>query len=111
MRYKIILTAFEPGAIEPYHEDVGPIFENYDKAEIYMLRAVNDELSYLNKPDENNTPTTSVFIADLDGDHDAIIRMWDGDDYWTVGVYDITEVSDEYAESEVKRLVEEATLS
>ena len=58
-----------------------------------MLRVMNDELSLLNEPDENNTPHTAVFIADLDGEHDAIIRLWDGDDYRDVSYYDIYEVS------------------
>ena len=42
-------------------------------------------------PDADNTPHTSVFIADLNGEHDATVRMWDGDDYWDVTHYDIME--------------------
>lgn len=90
--YKIVLTAMDANVnVEPYEEVLGNgrLFYTREGAEIYMLHAMNDELSSLNQPDENNTPHTRVFIADLDGEHDAIIRMWDGDDYWDVSYYDI----------------------
>ena len=92
--YRIVLTAMNSDPkIEPYVETVGELFKTYEQTEIYMLRVMNDELSLLNEPDENNTPHTAVFIADLDGEHDAIIRLWDGDDYRDVSYYDIYEVS------------------
>lgn len=92
--YRIVLTAMNSDPkIEPYVETVGKLFKTYEQTEIYMLRVMNDELSLLNEPDENNTPHTAVFIADLDGEHDAIIRLWDGDDYRDVSYYDIYEVS------------------
>ena len=92
--YRIVLTAMDSDPkIEPYVEKVGELFKTYEQTEIYMLRVMNDELSLLNEPDENNTPHTAVFIADLDGEHDAIIRLWDGDDYRDVSYYDIYEVS------------------
>ena len=92
--YRIVLTAMNSDPkIEPYVEKVGELFKTYEQTEIYMLRVMNDELSLLNEPDENNTPHTAVFIADLDGEHDAIIRLWDGDDYRDVSYYDIYEVS------------------
>ena len=92
MIYKIILTGMHyKSESEPYEEEIGTDinFTTREEAEIYMLHSMNDELSSLNEPDANNTPHTRVFIADLDGDHDAIIRMWDGDDYWDVSYYDI----------------------
>ena len=92
MTYKIILTAMDYNPeIKPYEEEIGKdiTFTTREQAEIYMLYSMNDELSSLNEPDVNNTPHTRVFIADLDGEHDAIIRMWDGDDYWDVSYYDI----------------------
>lgn len=94
--FKIILTAMDSNAnVEPYTEELGngKLFETHDKAEIYMLYTMNDELSELNQPDAYNTPHTRVFIADLDGEHDAIIRLWDGEDYWDITYYDIVEVS------------------
>ena len=95
--YRIVLTAMNSDPkIEPYVETVGELFKTYEQTEIYMLRVMNDELSLLNEPDENNTPHTAVFIADLDGEHDAIIRLWDGDDYRDVSYYDIYEVSTDY---------------
>lgn len=92
--YRIVLTAMDSDIkIDPYVEKVGELFKTYEQTEICMLRVMNDELSLLNEPDENNTPHTAVFIADLDGEHDAIIRLWDGDDYRDVSYYDIYEVS------------------
>lgn len=93
--YKIILTAMDSNAkVEPYEEELndGQLFDTHDKAELYMLRTMNEELSSLNEPDAYNTPHTRVFIADLDGDHDAVIRLWDGEDYCDVTYYDIVEV-------------------
>ena len=93
--FKIILIAMDSNAnIKPYTEEVldGRLFETREKAEINMLHVMNDELSELNQPDAYNTPPTRVFVADLDGEHDAIIRLWDGDDYWDVSYYDIVEV-------------------
>lgn len=91
--FKIVLTAMDANVgTEPYLEDIGSLFENRDRAEIYMLHTMNEELSELNQPDAYNTPHTRVFIADLNGEHDAIIRLWDGDDYWDVSYYDIVEV-------------------
>ena len=91
--YKIILTCMDANAaIEPYEEEIKQLFKNRDEAEIYMLHTVNDEVSNLNQPDANNTPHTEVFIADLNGEHDAIVRLWDGEDYWDVTYYDIVEV-------------------
>ena len=100
--FKIILTAMDSNArVKPYTEELnnGELFKTKEDAEIYMFLAMNDELSDLNQPDENNTPHTGVFIADLNGEHDAIIRLWDGDDYWDVSYYDIVEVSDLKPES------------
>ena len=91
--FKIVLTAMDANAnVAPYTEEIGARFRFHDEAEIHMLRAMNDELSNLNRPDAYNTPHTRVFIADLDGEHDAIIRLWDGEDYWDVSYYDIEEV-------------------
>lgn len=90
--YKIILTCFDSNIkVEPYKEEIEQKFNTREEAEIFMLHEMNDELSCLNEPDENNTPHTRVFIADLDGEHDAIIRMWDGEDYRDVTYYDIEE--------------------
>lgn len=92
MTYKIILTAMDYNPeIKTYQEEIGinTIFTSREQAEIYMLHSMNDELSSLNKPDADNTPHNRVFIADLDGEHDAIIRMWDGEDYYDVSYYDI----------------------
>jgi hypothetical protein len=92
MTYKIILTEMYPDPeIKPKKEEITTAYEltTREQAEIYMLHIMNDELSLFNKPDIDNTPHNSVFIADLDGEHDAIIRMWDGDDYWDVSYYDI----------------------
>lgn len=93
--FKIVLTAMDSNAnVKPYAEEIGMTFETHDKAEIYMLHTMNEELSELNEPDAYNTPHTRVFIADLDGEHDAIIRLWDGDDYWDVTYYDIVEIKE-----------------
>ena len=91
--FKIILTAMDANtSVASYTEEIGGRFKSHTDAEIYMLHTMNDELSNLNCPDVNNTPHTRVFIADLNGEHDAIIRMWDGDDYWDVSYYDIKKV-------------------
>ena len=92
--YKVVLTAMDANANEePYKEVLndGNSFDTKENAEIYMLRAMIEEVSDLNQPDAYNTPHTKVFIADLDGDHDAIVRLWDGEDYWDVSYYDIEE--------------------
>lgn len=88
--YRIVLTCFDSNIkAESYKEEIEQEFNSREDAEIFMLRSMNDELSTLNQPDENNVPHTRVFIADLDGEHDAIVRMWDGNDYWDVTYYDI----------------------
>ena len=89
--YKIVLTCFDIES-NSHIEESEQRFNSKEKAEIFMLRLMNDELQNLNEPDENNTPHTRVFIADLEGMHDAIVRMWDGDDYWDVTYYDIVEI-------------------
>lgn len=92
--FRVVLTAMDANAnVKPYKEvlNEGNAFDTRENAEIYMLRAMTEEVSELNQPDAYNTPHTRVFIADLDGDHDAIVRLWDGDDYWDVSYYDIKE--------------------
>lgn len=94
--YRVILTAKDANAnVKPYKEvlNEGNHFTTRERAEIYMLQTMIEEVSELNRPDTYNTPHTRVFIADLDGDHDAIVRLWDGDDYWDVSYYDIEEVT------------------
>lgn len=94
-KFKIVLTAMDSNTNdEPYTEEIGETFDSRIEAEVYMLHTMNEELSSLNEPDAYNTPHTRVFIADLDGDHDAIIRLWDGDDYWDVTYYDIVEINE-----------------
>jgi hypothetical protein len=92
--FRVVLTAMDANVnVEPYKEVLndGISFDTRESAEIYMLRAMTEEVSELNQPDAYNTPHTRVFIADFDGDHDAIVRLWDGDDYWDVSYYDIEE--------------------
>lgn len=92
MSYTINMLCYNyPDHSNPENEKWEKCFASKCEAESEMLYAVIDELNSLNAPDENNTPHTRVFLADLDGDHDAIIRMWDGDDYMNVTVYDIVE--------------------
>ena len=94
-KFKIVLTAMDSNAnVEPYTEEFDVRFESRKEAEIWMLHTMNDELSNLNEPDVDNTPHTRVFIADLNGEHDAIIRLWDGEDYFDVTYYDIVEVAE-----------------
>lgn len=95
-KFKIVLTAMDSNTSEePYTEEIEGVFDSRVEAEVHMLHTMNEELSSLNEPDAYNTPHTRVFIADLDGEHDAIIRLWDGDDYWDVTYYDIVEISEE----------------
>lgn len=88
--YSIITTCFDTKNVK-HKEKFDITFPTRETAEISMLHCVNNEVSDLNMPDANNTPHTRVFIADLNGEHDAIVRMWDGDDYWDVTYYDIME--------------------
>lgn len=93
--YKVVLTAVDENAgVETYKEELfdGHLFASKDSAEVQMLRAMNEELSDLNQPDAYNTPRTQVYIADLNGGHSAIIRLWDGDQSWDITYYDIERV-------------------
>ena len=103
--YKIILTSFNPDKnIEPTVVRYGPIFKTEESAKLFMLYSVNDCLSELNTPGENSTPVRGVFIADLNGEHDAIIRLWEGQDYRIVMHFDIEEIQKPKQDVKVKVL-------
>ena len=98
IKYRIVLTCWDKGVPKPYADYVGEMFDSKEAAFSALRHCVKDELEGLNDREYDDVDVieypaeTDDFRADFDGDNDAIIRFWDGDDYWPVTAYNIYEV-------------------
>lgn len=97
LMYRIVLTCWDRGEEKPYSDCVSGFFDTEEKARTVLRGCVKDELETLNEReltdyDVEYPPAVDDFKADFDGDNDAIIRFWDGDDYWSVTAYNIHKV-------------------
>ncbi len=97
MRYKIKMLCYDFGNPEPYEDEVEMIFDDRKDAMITLLQCAIEEVDELNDPYicEERREDPRYFQIDLDGDADAIIRCWDGEeDYSIVTIYNIEEVQE-----------------
>ena len=113
--YRIVMTCWDAGAANPYSDSVETIFDTEEAAHQALRSCVKDELETLNDRaiediDLDYPSEVDSFKADFDGDEfDAIIRLWDGDDYQPVTGYSVAKVealSDDfwrYRETENRR--------
>ena len=96
--YRIVLTCWDKDEPEPYADFVDALYLTRENALSAMRACVKDELETLNEREYEDVDIieypadTDDFRADFDGDNDAIIRFWDGDDYRPVTAYNIYEV-------------------
>lgn len=96
--YRIVLTCWDGKGAPAYADSVADLFASEDAAKEAMRSCVRDELEALNGRDINvedieYSLACDNYKADFDGDEfDAIIRFWEGDDYWPVTGYNIHEV-------------------
>lgn len=96
--YRIVLTCWDKGELEPYADCVTQMFDTEEEARATIRSCVKDELEGLNDSEYDDVDMIEypvehdAFKADFDGDNDAIIRFWDGDDYWPVTAYNIHKV-------------------
>lgn len=96
--YRIVLTCWDHEENPPYCDHVSTFFLSEEEAQKAVRSCVRDELETLNDRDIKDSDIEGPFEydrfkADFDGDEfDAIIRYWDGDDYWPVTGYSVYEV-------------------
>lgn len=97
--YRIVLTCWDKDVPNPYADFVSEMFDTEEKALAVIRSCVKDELESLNDREYDDVDVieypseTDAFKADFDGDNDAIIRLWDGDDYWPVTAYNVHKVA------------------
>lgn len=99
-QYKVVRTFFEAPPNHhnaPTTEEFPRPYDTREGAMIALLSAVIEDTTELNTPSEEAAGQmwNKEFLADLIGDHVAIIRLWDGSDYWDVAYYDIIRVDTE----------------
>ena len=96
--YRIVMSCWDRGEREPYNDFVITLYETADAARLALRACVKEELETLNERDFDDVDIeypseVDDFKADFDGDEfDAIIRYWEGEDYWPVTGYKIYEV-------------------
>lgn len=94
--YRIVLTCYDHKNPVPYADSVDALLDTERDAGIVMRLQVKDELETLN--DKSITDIENCedlpFRADFDGDNDAIVRFWDGDDYQIVTIYNLYPVQE-----------------
>lgn len=96
-KYRIVLTCWDKGEPAPYADFISKMFDTEEEARGAIRDCVRDELKMLNDREIEDVDIECPseiddFKADFDGDNDAIIRFWDGDDYWPVTAYNIYKV-------------------
>lgn len=95
-QYKVVRTCFKAPPNHhnaPTTEEFHRPYDTREEAMIALLSAVIEDTTELNTPsEETNQMWNKEFLADLNGDHVAIIRLWDGSDYLDVAYYDIIRV-------------------
>lgn len=106
-KYRVVLTCWDPDTPKPYADDFSGVtlslFATEELAQEGIASAVQDELISLNDL-ESDSPREKEpvydsdgcvvgydypFRGDLYGDHDGIVRLWDGEDYREVTAYNI----------------------
>lgn len=96
--YVIKMTCWEFNRPNPYNVTVDKRFDTEGAAMEEVERMVNAELATLNEgrqlepvydSDGNLVCHEFPFRGDYNGEHAAIVRFWDGDDYRNVTAYDI----------------------
>lgn len=96
--YRIVMTCWDGKDSAPYTDRVMVHFETEDAVVKAMRYCVKQELETLNERemeeiDLDYPSEVDAFKADFDGDEfDAIIRMWEGDDYWPITGYSIEKI-------------------
>ena len=96
--YRIVLTCWDHKTKGPYADCAKPNFDSEELARTALRLCVKEELETLNEREMEDIDIEypseiDAFKADFDGDEfDAIIRLWDGDDYWPVTGYNIEKV-------------------
>lgn len=100
--YVIKMTCWEFNRPNPYNVTVEQQFETEAAAMTEIERMVQKELATLNEGREKVPVQDSdgdvvcydyPFRGDFDGEHAAIVRLWDGDDYRNVTAYAIVKAS------------------
>lgn len=98
-QYKVVRTCFKAPPNHhnaPTTEEFPHPYDTREEAMIALLTAVIEDTTELNTPSEEaGQMWNKEFLADLNGDHVAIIRLWDGSDYLDVAYYDIIRVDTE----------------
>ena len=96
--YRVVMTCWDQGAEYPYSDFITRMFDTEDDAIAAIRAAIKDELELLNEReieeiDIEYPSETDAFKADFDGDEfTAIVRYWEGEDYWPVTGYKIYKV-------------------
>ena len=105
-KYRVVLTCWDYGTPEPYSDDLSgtdlSLFSTEALARKGIEECVRDEFVTLNNSRKKEPVYDSdghivghdyPFRADFDGEHNGIVRFWDGDDYQEVTAYNIYPLS------------------
>lgn len=106
-KYRVVMTCWDPDNPKPYADDFSGIelslFSTQELAQQSIETAIENELNCLNELETDNPRKKEPvydsdsrivcydypFRGDLYGEHDGIVRFWDGDDYQPVTAYNI----------------------